>query len=78
MPTEAPCALRPLQPANLPESLALRVPHDRYAILITTDPVLSAQMPDIAWQYYCAVPAEQIVGRVLLRNYPLTRWEWFD
>ncbi len=70
--------LRPLNPDKLPEELSFTVPAGHYAILLTTDVVLSAQLPSAIWGNVCIVPAENIVGRAVFRSYPWTRWWWIE
>ena len=73
---EQPSDLRPLNPQRLPQDLTLHVPSGHYGILISTDVVLGANTPPVIWQHVCSVPADRIVGRAVVRNYPLSRWWW--
>ncbi len=71
-----PTGILPLNPDRLPPSLTISVSDDHYAILLTTDGMLDATGPWPVWQFVCSVPADHIVGRAFLRNYPLSRWWW--
>jgi hypothetical protein len=73
-----PTVLRPLNEYQLPEALSLTVPANHYAILLTTDLALAREGPLKAWQFVSVVPADHIVGRVVLRNYPLSRRSWIQ
>jgi hypothetical protein len=66
----------PLDVSRLPLSLTLSIPENHYAILLTTDAYMGADTPATAWQQFCVVPSENIVGRVYLRNYPFSRLSW--
>ena len=68
----------PLRADRLPSSLSLRIPEGHYAILLTTDNYLAPDSPAAAWQQFCVVPAENIVGRVYFRNYPFSRRSWIE
>ena len=68
----------PLRADWLPLSLSLRIPEGHYAILLTTDNYLAPDTPAAAWQQFCVVPAENIVGRVYFRNYPFSRRSWIE
>lgn len=68
-----PSLVQPLAPDILPANLEIDVPTGACCIFPTTNPYLAhATLP--AWQSNCVVYHSQIVGRVLLRNYPLNRW----
>jgi hypothetical protein len=71
-----PSPLKPLNASKLPISLNFDVPEGHYAILLTTDALLNPEMPIAVWQFVCCVPADHIVGKVFVRNYPLSRWSW--
>ncbi len=68
----------PLRVDRLPLSLSLNIPEGHYAILLTTDDNMTPDTPAAAWQQFCIVPTENIVGRVYLRNYPFSRRSWIE
>ena len=68
--------LRPLNSPRLPKSLSFEVPPGHYAILLTTDGLLDSNTPSDIWQAVGTVPADHIIGRTFLRNYPLSAWWW--
>ena len=71
-------ALSSVQPLGLnvlATSVEVKVPPGTYCIFPTTNPYLS-QATESVWRTNCIVPHSQIVGKVLLRNYPLWRLWW--
>lgn len=70
-------SVQPLGPNVLTTSFEVEVPSGACCIFPTTNPYL-AQASESAWQSHCIVPNSQIVGKVLLRNYPFWRWWWFQ
>jgi hypothetical protein len=69
-----PAQFLPLNPSSLPAELRLEVPPDCVCILPSTDTMVPAAM---AWQQYSFVRPERILGRAVVRNYPLSRWSWY-
>ena len=71
-----PSEFRPLNSGRMPPRFAIKVPLGGYCILPSTVPGnqafgLAQNVPEVP-----IVPIESIVGRAVMRNYPLTRWWW--
>ncbi len=71
-----PSPFMPLNPQNLPSLLLVQVPRDACCILPTTNPYLPGTQDGDTFASRCIVPRSQIVGKVILRNYPVWRWWW--
>jgi signal peptidase I len=69
-----PSALLPLNPKASIKDLTFTVPHGHYLILPTVGPRLPDGLDPHGWRRLAFVDAQDVVGRVLLRSYPLTRW----
>jgi signal peptidase I len=69
-----PSTLQPLNPRAAIPTLTFDVPAGHYLILPTVGPTLPQGLNVRGWRELALVDAEDIIGRVLLRSYPLTRW----
>jgi signal peptidase I len=67
-------ALQPLNPKVIIPKMTFVVPAGHYLILPTVGPELPGGLNVRGWRELALVDAEGIVGRVLVRSYPLTRW----
>jgi hypothetical protein len=71
-----PSAWRPLNANVLPDQPELRVPEGMYYIVPSTN---AAALPFIGspqWRDACLHPRNEIIGKVLVRHYPIWRWWW--
>lgn len=66
----------PLNPANLPPSLEIIVPSNACCVLPTTNPYFRESNSAEVFQSNCIVPRSLLVGKVIVRNYPVWRWWW--
>ncbi len=71
-----PSPFLPLNPQNLPSLLEIEVPYDACCILPTTNPYLAEARSAEEFRSSCIVPRSHLVGKVIVRNYPIWRWWW--
>ncbi len=67
---------QPINPINVITNLKLIVPAGYYFILPSTQPIIQPNLPEGVFQRICLVPRHSILGRVIVRNFPFTRWWW--